>query len=362
MFQGNENFRMKWDSYVFHALKSRKQLYNEKLFSDVTLVSDDLVQFQAHKTVLAAASPTFSSLLQINSQAMPLLYLKGVRRAELKALLQFIYLGETSIPVEFIEKFTRTATELGIYEQVYQTDNIKETKVKAEEVKHNKVDIEKHSVQKLDFLSTLNDDLSTPHLKEEESGLSFLNEEEPVEEDIDDDQAHTQAIDLLDSNNSIENELNEDKNVDEDKIKNTEENLYMKKDDEKVSPKKPASKVVRKPEKPGYCNECDKHFTAQRSLKRHIAVVHELAQVVTCDVCKKQFNGKDSIRGHLETHRTTKDFGCQKCDKYFRTKGSLQIHNKSMHPLPSCTFHNIQFKSDEEMEKHLKNEHLNKYC
>ena len=120
----NENYIMKWDSYEFHALQSRQQLYNEKLFTDVTLVSDDLEQFQAHKTILAAASPTFHSLLRINTQAIPLLYLKDVKSQDMKALLELIYMGETSVPVEFLERLSKTATELGIYEQFEQNDSL----------------------------------------------------------------------------------------------------------------------------------------------------------------------------------------------------------------------------------------------
>ena len=185
-------------------------------------------------------------------------------------------------------------------------------------------------------------------MKEEEPSFSDLSK---VETDLDD-QAVEQPVDLLAINN-FSDEVDDDNNVNEDNIKR---NGDVHKDDEVVSLKK-----ARKPEKPGYCNECDKHFTAQRSLKRHIAVVHELSQVLTCDICKKQYTSRDVYRRHLETHRPN-GFGCQTCNKYFTTKDGLLKHQKLRHPLPSCTFHNTQFKSDDEMQQHLKDEHLNKYC
>ena len=368
MFTENEKYKMKWDSYEFHALQSRHQLYNEKLFTDVTLVSDDLEQFQAHKTILAAASSTFHSLLQINTQAIPLLYMKGVRRAELKALLEFIYTGETSVPVEFMDRFTQTATELGIYEQVQHTDGMKETNVKVEER-----NLKKPSMKKLDFLSNIIDSDNPNQYEDNKVGLSFLCNDELHEDN--DDKTLEQPQNSLSIDNFFDNEDNEenvdvdDDGVDRDKKdydKEREDDNNKDEEDEDVdlpgSTKKSTGKIKRKPEEPGYCSECDKHFTAKRSLKRHIAVVHELSQVFTCDICKKQYSGHDVFNKHKETHRATKDYGCPKCPKFFKTRDTMLSHLKTRHPLPSCTFHRIQFKNGEEMERHLKDEHLNKFC
>ena len=46
-----ETFDMKWDIYQSHALDSRREMYEQNLFTDVTLVSDDHIKFSAHKTV-----------------------------------------------------------------------------------------------------------------------------------------------------------------------------------------------------------------------------------------------------------------------------------------------------------------------
>ena len=58
---------MKWDSFESHLLSSNYDLYHTKQFADVTLVSDDLVTFPAHKIVLSTSSKIFKSLLAIST-------------------------------------------------------------------------------------------------------------------------------------------------------------------------------------------------------------------------------------------------------------------------------------------------------
>ena len=108
---------MKWNSFESHLLASQKELYFTKQFSDVTLVSDDLVEFLAHKTILSTASPLMKSLLGMSSQQQSsFLYLKGVTQENLEAILQYIYLGETEINEQKVQEFTKIAKDLGMQE------------------------------------------------------------------------------------------------------------------------------------------------------------------------------------------------------------------------------------------------------
>ena len=97
MSKDKDTYNIAWNTFQNHLNDRSKNLYYEKLFTDVTLVSDDMVQFQAHRTVLSTASPTFMKLLMINTSANSVFYLKGVHHLELEAILQFIYLGEASV-------------------------------------------------------------------------------------------------------------------------------------------------------------------------------------------------------------------------------------------------------------------------
>ena len=62
---------------------------------DVTLMCDG-GSFPAHRLVLAACSPYFSTLFSTLDTPHPIIFLKDVRQAELVALLEFIYRGQVS--------------------------------------------------------------------------------------------------------------------------------------------------------------------------------------------------------------------------------------------------------------------------
>ena len=92
-----KNYKIEWNSFSDYLSESNKTLYDEKEFTDVTLVSDDLTEVEAHKTVLSNASPVLKKLLKIKSMNHPVLFLRGVKGKTLEAIVQFIYLGETTI-------------------------------------------------------------------------------------------------------------------------------------------------------------------------------------------------------------------------------------------------------------------------
>ena len=72
---------------------------------DVTLVSDDKKQIQAHKFVLSACSPMLKNLLVKNVHPQPLIYMRGVGQEQLGYILQFMYQGEVSLGQDKVEMF-----------------------------------------------------------------------------------------------------------------------------------------------------------------------------------------------------------------------------------------------------------------
>ena len=106
-----------WNSFPMHLQETFRNLYIERNFCDVTLVTDDMVQIQAHRTVLSSASPFFKQLFTINqNNNNNVLYLKGIHHQELEAMLEFIYLGEAKIDEERIHKFIDAMKDLSLKE------------------------------------------------------------------------------------------------------------------------------------------------------------------------------------------------------------------------------------------------------
>ena len=111
-----KNYKIEWNSFSDFLSESNKNLYDEKDFVDVTLVSDDLTEVEAHKTVLSNASPVLKKLLKIKPVNHPVLFLRGVQGKTLEAIVQFIYLGETTIQEDRIQEFANIANDLNIQE------------------------------------------------------------------------------------------------------------------------------------------------------------------------------------------------------------------------------------------------------
>ena len=90
---------------------------DQKLF-DVTLVTDDGHHIQAHKIILSAGSIFFSNIFMKSKQQQNpvelIVYMKGIKNAELGYITEFLYNGEISILEENLEHFLETSRDLGI--------------------------------------------------------------------------------------------------------------------------------------------------------------------------------------------------------------------------------------------------------
>ena len=90
-----EKYLISWKTFQPHLRNSVNNLFTDKLFADVTLVSDDEIQVSAHKFVLSACSPMLKSLLINHPHPHPMLYLRGVSHEQLEYLLSLCTKGRS---------------------------------------------------------------------------------------------------------------------------------------------------------------------------------------------------------------------------------------------------------------------------
>ena len=81
-------------------------------FADVTLVSEDGQEIEAHKVILSSSSPFFFNILRKNLHPHPLLLMMGVHSRDLSAIVDFLYSGQSIVEAENIESFLALAKKL----------------------------------------------------------------------------------------------------------------------------------------------------------------------------------------------------------------------------------------------------------
>jgi hypothetical protein len=108
----SEKFSLKWNDFHEKISSAFNKLRDDTNFTDVTLVSEDGQQLQAHKVILSASSPFFMNILKLNRHPNPLIYLKGFKGKELHSIVDFMYYGVTEVYQENLDSFLSVAEEL----------------------------------------------------------------------------------------------------------------------------------------------------------------------------------------------------------------------------------------------------------
>ena len=108
----SEKLCLQWNDFQDNVKSAFENLRENTDFADVTLACEDGHQIEAHKVILAASSPFFQSILQKNNHSHPLIYMRGVKSADLAAIVDFLYLGEANVDQENLDNFLAIAMEL----------------------------------------------------------------------------------------------------------------------------------------------------------------------------------------------------------------------------------------------------------
>ena len=108
----SEKLCLQWNDFRENAIGSLGSLKNDRDFLDVTLISEDGKQVEAHKVILAISSPFFQNLLKRNKHPHPLIYLRGVKSEDLLGIVDFLYFGEANVYQEDLDSFLAIAEEL----------------------------------------------------------------------------------------------------------------------------------------------------------------------------------------------------------------------------------------------------------
>ena len=109
-----DKFELTKNDFENCAMNAFRSLFSNQEFSDVTLSCAGNKHIKTHKVVLSACSPFFRDILLQNQNPSPLIYLKGIDFQDLEAIVEFMYLGNTSVASSKLESFLASSKELQV--------------------------------------------------------------------------------------------------------------------------------------------------------------------------------------------------------------------------------------------------------
>ena len=305
----------------FHqqVLASLPRLYQEKTFSDVTLVSQEQAHHQAHRVVLCSVSPVLKSILEgLACVQSPVIFLKGVRGEDLESVLHFIYNGTLVLSRDRVDCVLQLLRDFQL-DEVFDINESKEEKISETSEK--------------EIPDGGNNDLETPN---EDS-----NEEQEKKQKKELKEAIFLKCEFCDYTTNRRVSLKNHTNVRHLNIRSSFP-----------------------------CQECDKVLGSKGALNLHVEVKHRNT-TYHCDYegCDVTAKSKTTINFHKESKHQGIQYMCDQCDHKTSKKVLLKKHMTVMHGkdflnCPDCDY---KTKWRPNLKNHIQIQHeglrhICKYC
>ena len=253
-----EKYNLSWDSYSDHLKGMLHNMMKSEYLTDVTVVCDDKKKYKAHKMVLSACSTVFHDLINDLPQENSVIFLRGIQYHEMESILDYMYLGETTIFQDRMNEFLNVAKSLDIKEIKGISRNLKfdEVKVTSEE----------------------------PEATESENDFEF---ETKPDMNLDETRTPSRNRKLIDDS-QLQNDFEKAFHCEYCSKKfltrgNLRQHIQSKHQGVKFD-----------------CNQCDQQFSQHGHLKRHIKSKHE-GVIYSCSQCGHQCNREDNLRKHYQS-------------------------------------------------------------
>ena len=276
------NHFLKWKTSQPNLAATLKDILSHHTFTDVTLVSDDQTEIQAHKLVLSACSPILKNILMSHSNNHPVLVMSGFKHQDLLSIIEFMYLGEVKVDQDKMDDFFDIAINLD-FNEVYTAKQC----IAQDDKKVTEDEPDKSVEQEMDFQEKRHEDF-----KQEFS---------------------SKRLDGLDNSKVC--------------------NIYVCNQCEYRSATKRTLKKHQSFKHYGVVYSCDKcDFKAGESahLNRHKQSKHD-GVVYSCSQCEFQCKRKDSIKIHQQVKHEGIVFSCTQCEFDTTSQRGIKLHKQSVH-------------------------------
>ena len=323
-------------------------------FADVTLVSDDLEEFTAHKIVLSSVSSVFKVLLSSHAHPHPLIHLGGVAGGELESMLEFIYSGQMTVKQEYVNNIVS-------FFEYFKLDDMVEEQIENIRSEVCSKNIEKESDSNIDFISKETQRVKTESnlIKEENnfSGEEKFNKHAPT--------IQSNILKEKDSFPRGENQIKSEKRNESFQASESQCSVTGGKNQEISGVKNKQTKLNHQIfNKLVSCPDCSKKV-AYSEMKEHRFQNHNKF-VIFCDLCTFKCMALDKIKLHKVTHhsigdpellkkKTVKSFQRQ---NDMKREDDIEIKNIKRNKKKNCDQCDFETIDRKTLRKHLKFNHL----
>ena len=255
-------------------------------FSDVTLVSEDGQEIEAHKVILGSSSPFFLNILRKNMHPRPLLLMMGVHSRDLSAVVDFLYSGQSMVEHENIESFLALAKKLRLT-GLTRTEEVDVEEEEEEDNGYNAVDPFLDAVSKRENLfakyagrNTKETGHDTEAPSESEAGQFITKPEERKFTDYKPQALPSSPSKLADSELQ---QLDEEINAMIGEVSDGSDNKCI-------------------------CKQCGKRGKSKGLMREHVEASHIAGFVHFCDICGDAAKTRDAVRKHKrKTHEPSQE-------------------------------------------------------
>ena len=342
----NEHQTIYHEQFSSNISDTLQNLYENKQFSDVTLISEDLKQVAAHKFILSSCSRLFAKILMNLTQPTGVIYLKGLNTREMDYLLQFCYFGQVNVSNNAVDKFVDLMKEF----EIWNSDNIIIINQSQEEVDQ--------------MVKPCKDDSAETIFKEE------MEKHEVFEEDRKDkvlqELTKSEAIgteNIGDTKTVITNKAKKPhtmkkRNVLEDRSLKCDICGYIAKRFCNLQSHKKIVHMGIKNYVPLPCDVCGKVLGSKLALLVHKRSIHDNIPYM-CDVenCTYSVKTQLSLDRHRKYVHEGKEYLCEGCPKIFTKKTQMKKHFFLQHtdaPYILCEKCDYKTKDKKQFQKHQK--------
>jgi len=288
MVEDEQQFCLKWNNYSSNMTSVFKELLENEQLCDVTLTAQDQT-IKAHRLILTACSGFFKKAFSsVQPWQQPVVFLKDMKYADLKGIIEFIYNGEVSIDQGALTSFLIAAESLkikGLTEESqrppHQNGADEFTKIKTNKETINGLKTEDLlgalavSPPAMRHLSNPAPEVTGAQMDAIKNGVTpppTVIDEQSFEDDLDDD------------------EMTEDEIKEQQAMYETDGSLPLQ-----LPPgMTPAEMGLKKT-----CPYCFQKLS-WHALSRHIRDMHKAkSDMVNCKYCGKPFRNKNSLGCHI---------------------------------------------------------------